>query len=486
MSSARRRGNRLRQLSFRLTLWHSLIVLGSGLALLGLTNVLLRNRAYATEKDAIESRVAQYASEYNSGGLPGVMRLAALRKGRAQKAFFVRVGDNSNKTTFLRDPDDWAEFEPDQLSTQAIAADAKRVWQTLRSPSGIDLLIATSRMSDGGILQVGKSNEDVRALLSDYLNTAWWIILAFVPVSFAGGAFLASRALRPVQDLTGVARSIIETNRFDARVPARGSGDELNALVHVFNEMLGRIDTLVREMRESIDNVAHDLRTPLMRLSQKAQNLIEANHSRSVATHCPNCEAAVEALGDCVEEADRVTAMLNTLMDIAETEAGLVRLNAEAVPLRDLVQRTVEAYAEFAEERGIRVTFSIPSFLRVHADPTAISRVLANLLDNAIKYTPSGGTARITARRSGEEARISVSDTGVGISPDDLPRIWERLFRGDRSRSERGLGLGLSFVRAIVEAHGGTATANSLPSRGTEVIITLPLVSQQTPAVAVA
>ncbi len=484
MSSAPRKRYRLRKLSVRLTLWHSLIVLGSGLALLGITNVLLQNRAFATEKDAIESRVAQYASEYASNGLRGVKRLAALRKGRAQKAYFVRVGNAKNRTLFLRDPDDWAEFDPEQLSKHPIPEPGDRIWETLRSPGGTDLHMATLRMADGGILQIGKSNEDVRALLSDYRHTGWWMILAFVPLSFAGGAFMANRALRPVQDLTGAARSIIETNRFDARVPARKSGDELDALVHVFNEMLGRIDNLVRGMRDSIDNVAHDLRTPLMRLSQKAQNLIEANQTRAAAENCPNCEAAVEALGDCVEEGDRLTTMLNTMMDIAETEAGLLKLTAAPHSLRELVEQAVEAYAEFAEDRGIRIDAEVPENLTSNVDATAMSRVFANVIDNAIKYTPAGGSVRIRAAKRGDNAELRIADTGIGISPADLPRIWERLFRSDRSRTERGLGLGLSFVRAIVEAHGGNVTATSVPGQGTEIIITLPLVSQSVPALA--
>ena len=482
MSSGQRKGARLRRLSFRLTLWHSLVVFCSGLALFGITNVLLRERGYSTEKDAIEARAAQYASEYAANGLRGVKRLAAFRKGRAQKAFFVRVGDAKNHTLFLRDPDDWAEFAPAELSHLAIPLPGERSWHTLRSQSGTDLLIATIRMADGGVLQVGKSNEDVRALLSDFRRTGWWMILAFVPLSYAGGAFLAWRALRPVQDLTGVARSIIETNRFDARVPARGSGDELDALVHLFNEMLGRIDGLVRGMRDSLDNVAHDLRTPLMRLSQKAQNLIEANQTRPAAANCPNCAAAVEALGDCVEEGDRLNAMLNTLMDIAETEAGLVRLDLEPRPIGELLDEAREAYAEFAEERKLRITSDVPLGLTVKMDTAAMSRVFANLLDNAIKYTPPGGSVQIRAEACGQHAQIRITDTGVGIAPEDLPRIWERLFRSDRSRAERGLGLGLSFVRAIVEAHGGNVAATSVVGKGTEVVINLPLVSQSSPA----
>jgi signal transduction histidine kinase len=479
MSSVRHNGGRLRRLSVRLTLWHSLIVLGSGLALLALTHVLLSKRALTNERDAIDFRIAQYSNEYLHNGLEGVRRLAAIRKGRPLKAFFVRFADAENRQTFLRDPEDWIEFEPEQLDRRRPPAEGNREWISLHSPFGTELVLAATRLKDGTILHVGKTNEEAQALLADFRTTGWWLILIFVPASFAGGAFLASRALRPVEDLTGVARSIIVTSRFDARVPERGSGDELAALARVFNEMLTRIEQLVRGMRESIDNVAHDLRTPLMRLSQKAQVLIAANQRASSASRCPNCEAAIEALGDCVEEADRVTTMLNTLMDIAETEAGIIKLRPRPCQLADLVASAVDAYSEYAEDRGVQVKQDVPSDIWIDADTTAFSRVIANLLDNSIKYTGAGGSVTIFARQKHGAVDLRVEDTGIGIPSEDLPRIWERLFRADRSRSERGLGLGLSFVRAIVEAHDGEARAESEPGSGTIVTVRLPAAKPQ-------
>ena len=463
-------------LSVRLTLWHSLLFFGSALALLGLTYALLRNRAYATERDTIEFRLKQYATEYQQGGLDAVQRLAAQRKGRAQKAFFVRVDDRTGVPSFRRDPDDWAEFEPERLGSRRLSDAGTHFWQTLHSPAGTELLVASARLPDGGVLHVGKSNEELRELLAEYRHSAFLVLLIFVPASFAGGAFLASRALRPVQHLTGAAQEIIATGRFDARVPARGSGDELDALVRVFNEMLGRIDALVRGMRDSIDNVAHDLRTPLTRLRARAQSVLKADAEWASSPPCPRCEPAMDALAGCVDDNERVTTMLDTLMDIAETEAGLVRLRAEPLSAAKLIANCVESFAEFAEERGIMVTTEVSPALQLLGDPIALGRVFANLLDNGIKCTEPGGSVRIIALPRDGIAEIRFEDNGIGISPEDLPRIWERLFRSDRSRSERGLGLGLSFVRALVQAHGGTVAAESEPGQGTIIRLTLPLV----------
>jgi signal transduction histidine kinase len=446
--------------------------MASALAMLALTYLLLQNRADATEHYVVESRLNQYASEYRRRGIEGVRQLATLRRGRAQGAFFVRVGDAQNHTVFLRHPDDWAEFHPEKLNHKTLPPDDRRTWQTLPSDDGTRLLISAERLAGGGVLQVGKANDELKELLSNYRRTTLLVFVIVLPVSFAGGAFMASRALRPVQQLTAVAQEIIDTDRLDSRVPPAASQDELDALVRVFNKMLDRIDSLVRGMRDSIDNVAHDLRTPLTRLRHKAQAAMGSEHD---AVSCAGCERSTNALADCIEEADRMSTILSTIMDIAGAEAGLVKLELASVRIAKIIADVVEAYVEFAEDCAVAVHFEAPRDLHVRADAPALFRVFANLLDNAIKYTPRGGNVRITAERDEDAAKISFADTGIGISEEDLPRIWERLFRGDRSRSTHGLGLGLSFVRAIVGSHQGTLDVESQPGKGTTVRVFLNL-----------
>lgn len=462
-----------RRLSVRLTLWHSLLFMGSAIGLLVLTNFLLRNRAGATEHYVVESRLNQYLSEYKASGLAGIRHLSTLRRGRAQQAFFVRVGDASNQTVFLRHAEDWAEFRPEELSRLPLPPPGKRTWGTQPSDDGTSLIYASERLPDGGVLQVGKANEEFIDLMADYRRASVLVLLIFVPASFAGGAFLTSRTLRPVQHLTKVAQEIVDTNRFDTRVPSAGSGGELAALVQVFNVMLGRIEALIRGMRESLDNVAHDLRTPLTRIRHKAQGVIEADQHVEPEMRELHRRQAVDALGDCVEESDRLCTMLNTIMDIAEADAGLVKLDRTDFSLQSLISQAVDSYAEFAEERNARVAIEVAEDVEVHADKTALFRVLANLIDNAIKYTPAGGHICIETIASLKDVTVRIKDDGIGISSEDLPRVWDRLFRGNRSRTERGLGLGLSFVRAIVEAHGGSVQMESKPGIGTAVSFTL-------------
>jgi signal transduction histidine kinase len=272
-------------------------------------------------------------------------------------------------------------------------------------------------------------------------------------------------------------REIIRTGRTDARVPLAGergslaATDAIDELTTLFNAMLDKIEGLVTAMRGALDNVSHDLRTPLTRLRGTAEMAL----ADPTAT-----DRHREALADCIEETDRVLVMLDTLMDISEAESGTMQLRREPVPLNDVVARAVDLYRDVADAKGVALhtahLVSGAESVVVIGDRTRLEQVAANLIDNAVKYTPTGGCVDIEVRRDGGFVRLSVHDTGVGVRADELPRIWDRLFRGDASRSERGLGLGLSLVKAIVHAHGGTVDARSEPGRGSTFTVSLPLV----------
>jgi len=251
----------------------------------------------------------------------------------------------------------------------------------------------------------------------------------------------------------------MRTGRTDARVPVSDMGDVLGRLGVLFNAMLDRIDAVVAGMRGALDNVAHDLRTPLTRLRSIAETALQSDDPAAVR----------EGLAECLEESDRVAGMLSALMDISEAETGTMQLQLEPLNLAELARQTVDLYEDLAEDRGLAIDSERLHDAWVLGDRARLRQVLANLVDNAVKYTPRGGRIELRTALDENHAIVTVADTGIGIAPDDLPRIWERLYRGDKSRSERGLGLGLSLVKAIVEAHGGTVTAESTPSHGTAV-----------------
>jgi signal transduction histidine kinase len=313
------------------------------------------------------------------------------------------------------------------------------------------------------------SSERRAQLLQRFRRVLLFNVLSLIFVGLAGGAVLTASALQPLRRLADTVRSILRTGRTDVRVPTQNTGDALDELSSLVNAMLNRIDAVLAGMRGALDSVAHDLRTPMTRLRGIAETALNSSDPAMLR----------DALGDCLEESDRVIEILNTLMDISEAETGTMALRREPIDLNDLIRQSVELYEDLADERGVEIRTNVPATLAAEVDRNRMRQVLANLIDNAVKYTAAGGVVEIAAHRDNGDAVVTVSDTGVGIPADELPRIWDRLYRGDKSRTTRGLGLGLSLVKAIVAAHGGNVGVQSRPGEGSTFELRLPSKPQQ-------
>jgi len=445
-----------------LVVWYSALFTLSVLILFGLAYMLLSSSLRQRDRESIRLELDERAAQYRAGGLVGLKRSLALRErfGTA-KPFLIRVAAPDNRTVLITIPDQWAEFDLSRLESAA----ADRQWISLPARGDENVLEVTSaRLPDGSILQVGQSTEDREQVLERFREIVASVVIPVVVLGFVAGAFLASRALRPIRQIIQTVRAI-QAGAMDARVPTRQTGDELDELGTLFNGMLERISALIQGMRGALDNVAHDLRTPMSRIRGAAEMALRSGGEPDTYR---------EALADCVEESDRLLTMLNTFMDISEAEIGALRLNLEAVNISPLLDDVVDLYQYVAEEKKIALSTAAPPELWLRADRNRLRQVLANLLDNAIKYTPAGGRVEIRASQQQRAVVISVKDTGIGMPPDELPKIWDRLYRADQSRSQRGLGLGLSLVRAVVQAHGGDVEASSAIGVGSTFTIRLP------------
>jgi len=298
-----------------------------------------------------------------------------------------------------------------------------------------------------------------------FIRTFLILAAPLLLIGILGGAVLTYYATRPGRRVVATVQDILRTGDLNRRVSLHGIRRDMQPVIVLFNQMLEHNESLVRASHQTLDNVAHDLRTPLTRLRATAE--------RAVA-HPDDGEATREALADCIEETDRLVTMVNTIMDVAEAETGSMRLERQDVSVPEAVREVAELYELVAEERRMHLDTELPDELNVNADPARLRQALANLVDNALKYSDDGGSVAIRAHAEGGDAVITVTDRGRGIPKDDLPHIWKRLFRGDRSRAERGLGLGLSFVRAIVEAHGGTVDVESTVNEGSTFVVRMP------------
>jgi len=429
----------------RLALWYATLFISGAIAIVFVTYYLTATSLAQHDRQIINGKLGDYAAAYLRGGVRVLAATVRAEQQVAPERLFVRVVDRGVEAVVLSNNEGW-------------------------DPSKLELVSAT--LADGTLVQVGKSTEARDDLLARFRATLGIVTLFIVVIALTGGWLATQSALFPIRRLTLAVQQIIRTGRTDARVPLDGTGDAIDELTSLFNTMLDKIEGLVTAMRGALDNVSHDLRTPLTRLRGTAEMALASPPSGDCAQQADHYR---ELLADCVEESDRVLVMLNTLMDISEAESGTMQLRREPVPLAEVVARAVDLYRDVAEAKSVTLTATAPPGIVVTADRTRLEQVAANLIDNAVKYTPAGGRVDVDVLREADAALLRVRDTGPGIPADELPRIFDRLFRGDTSRTERGLGLGLSLVKAIVEAHRGSVEVSSEPGQGSIFTVRLPL-----------
>jgi signal transduction histidine kinase len=433
----------LRSSTFRLVLLYMALVSGSVLVLFGFIYWATAGFMDRQVDLTIEAEIQGLAEQYRQRGLNGLKAVIAERvaKDPAGSSVYLLVdkdlqpivGNLSGWPTARVAEDGWADFTLRERSHEG--ADEHR------ARARAFLLVGNLR------LLVGRDVRDLEQTRSVIIGALGWGLAISVGLALAGGLMMTSSMVRRIEAINDTSREIVEGD-LTRRIPASGAGDDFDKLVANLNGMLDRITGLMETVRQVSDNIAHDLRTPLTRLRSRLE-IARAQQGQSAA----EARAAVE---QAIEEADGLLATFHALLRIARIEAEQRRAGFAAVDLAPLLTDVAELYEPVAAERDQTLTVQLHETAPVDGDRDLLFQAVANLIDNAIKYTPPGGRIVLGLSPTVEGAELYVADTGPGIPPDQRERVFDRFHRLESSRSTPGSGLGLSLVRAVARLHGAT------------------------------
>lgn len=315
-------------------------------------------------------------------------------------------------------------------------------------------------------LAVGRSTEDIDAALTGLMRT----LLIAVPLTLAlaggGGVFLARRALKPVEEITHTAHEIEESD-LSKRIPVQ-SKDELGRLASILNQMIERLEKAFKRQQQFTSDASHELRTPLAVI--KAESTLSLEKDRAASDYKRSLEVVSQ-------ESEHMSRVIDQLLILARADSGTEQLTFDKISLTKLVANIGTEAEKLCMSNGLKFKLESVDNLLVNGDRTRLKELFANLIDNAVRYTTSGGSVTISLRREGDMAVVAVTDTGIGISDKDIPLIFERFYRVDkaRSRDAGGAGLGLAICKYIAEVHGGRIDVESQVGRGSTFSVWLPI-----------
>ncbi len=449
-----------RRTPFRLTLLFLALFAAAASAILAYVYVASAQEAQARARNAVEQENAALTAVFRERG-PDALNQALVDRILTGGTFLYLYMDRDG-TGITGNLSVTAQGEDGQTAERALNQSpilnyaGGEVWATFRftdtDPDGRvirkEAFGVQTTLSNGQMLYVGQDLGDTEAYLGR-LTQALWMAMGMVLLLGAGGGLLISRNVERAMGRLNTVVTAVQDGDLKARVAVRNSGDELDELGQGMNRMLDRLEASMASTRHAGDAIAHDLRSPLTRMRAKLEvALIDAEAGRL---------DGVDALQIALEEADALLKTFNTVLAIARLQAAAGRVPDAAVfDAADLAADMAELYEPAAEDKGLDFSAEIERGLMIEGARPFLAQALANVIDNAIKYTPTGGAVKLRARRrSSGEIEYSVTDTGPGVPEEDRERVIQRFVRLDNSRTEAGSGLGLSLVGAVMEAHMG-------------------------------
>jgi len=457
----------VRSLAFRLTLWYaSIFTLSACLAFFIFYLMITSLFQERIDRDLLK-QVGVFRAMLNADGVDAVERLAEreVQASGERKIFFrllypTGISFSSSNMSFWRDIGVKRAFIGD------IMDGTPYVYETVSIPVKKQRVrIIYSAIGSGIIVQLGYSMENITGFFQAFQKVFIPGMLALIVMSAGFGWFMARRALAGVGAVTRTARNI-SAGRLEDRVPVPGKGDEIDQLANTFNAMLDTIEKLVSSIKEISVNMAHDLKSPITAMRGAAEIALTTGKSQS----------DLERMGaDTIEACDRLLNMINTMLAISKSEAGVVEMQTRDIDIDEIVRDACDLFDPLAVDRSIDLRCEAAAGKRINGDVSMIQRMIGNLMDNAIKYTPFGGRVDVATRLdTAGQVVVTVQDTGTGISADDLPHVFDRFYRCDPSRSTSGSGLGLSLAKAVAEAHNGHVAVSSNVGEGSRFQVIIP------------
>ena len=453
-------------LSGRLTLWYTLTYsISLILAFCALYAAIGWILDYRIDED-LQEDVDEFRILYQQHGIERV-QAEIVREVQSSDPddFFIQLLRRDGSVVSQSDMKLWDGFAVDKIGIESITvSDEALLWTPSIESREYAGRVIGALLDDNLILLVGESTEQKAEILQLLQIVIGVLLLIVIPAITLIGKWVTQRAVKGIEEVSRTA-SVIDFRALDLRVNVNGGSEEVLQLAHTFNAMLDRIRKLVTEMRELTDNVAHDLRSPLARIRAMSETAL-SNTSASD-------EQKTTAVRT-IEECDRLLQMINTTLDISELEAGTTAINKQRANISDIVNDACELFEPLAEEKNIAFQYHCGSDCQLCGNVHSLQRMLANLLDNAVKYTSEGGSIAVNVDCSSPNIIITIQDSGIGIPKREQTQIFERFYRCDQSRTKQGCGLGLSFARAVVRAHGGEISVQSQTNQGSLFTISLP------------
>ena len=463
-----KRLSRLRHdLRVKLTLWYTgvltLTLLSALFVLYSTVQTYFENR----RNDAILTEYREFSALFQKDGIPALQREAVLEsESKGIDHVFFRLLDPEGQMVAHSNLLNWRGLMTSGRPGKDLPkGESYRIDTTLIKGHKHRSQILSGRLGTGYILQIGHSLKDEEHFLHDLKDILTGFGGGTILVGLICGGLISWRATAGISEITKAAHIIAE-GQFGTRVPTLKLKGEVATLAVAFNTMLDRIQALITSRQEVTDNIAHDLRSPITRIRTAAELALQG---------AEDPEEFTAVMATTINECDRLLGMLETMLFISEIESGTREVRMEDVDLAPLLEEACDLFQPLAEDKNIALSVQLhTSPCHVKGEPATLQRMVANLLDNALKYTAEGGRVSVALKAHRNEAILVFEDNGIGISDENLPRIFDRFYRCDKSRQQSGTGLGLSLVKAVVQDLGGNIQVSSHYGSGTVITVSLP------------